>query len=440
LTAGCERFRGDLAALRRGEEPELPRTELSGHLNSCAECRAAQRLADRLDALLDEYAPRPAPEVLARLRRSVAAAALRPSPGTHPRRLVPAGAAAVLAVLAAAAAFLLAAWLPGRGPRRTEQKPSATAGVFTEGVGLECDTPGAALPVPGQPLAAGQRLRVAGDGRVCLVLHRGAQLELAGGSAFEIVNESAIRLERGRVLALVSKGGTPFRVHTAEAEVLTLGTRFTVLAETGLTSLAVTEGRVRFSGSRPGNGSVEVAAGEFSSTAGGAPQQPRGAGPDELAWAAFRDGPRLDLELLPARAVLERGDRAAATLRLTNRGGAPVTVDGTGLSRPGYFIRTEDPAGRRSHFAPLVTAARCDGERTGAPQVRLRSGGVLDLDLDLGRLDLPGQWGFTAVYLESAASASTDWSGARQSAPVRVTVRAPDVPAGEPAPQVPAER
>jgi len=165
--------------------------------------------------------------------------------------------------------------------------------------------------------------------------------------------------------------------------------------------------------------------------AGSAPLAPRPATAEELAWAPGPPRPRLELELVPERSRLKPGERLTARLLLLNRSGAEVTVDGTGRSRPNYFVRVEDPSGHRSHFAPAVLGARVGGMRTVAPLVGVPAGEAYELELDLGPLNgAPGEYRLIAVYLESAASASTDWSGALESAGCRVVLEAPPAKSG----------
>ncbi len=417
----CERYRQELTALRRGEEAEIPAAELGAHLEACEECRGARQQGDRLFALLDELQPAPAGNGPERLRLAISTGKYRSGPAAGARRWrisLPA------AVFAAAAAFLAALWLGAEidwdGPT-----PPKLVAVLTSMQGAE--SPDGKALRPGDVLTAGTRLRLGPDGRARLVLHRGAEVELAGGSVVELLAEDRLRLEKGKLLAVVRKGGTPFTVSTPQAEVTTLGTRFVVDAGQGATHLAVIEGRVRFTHTGPGDGSVEVGGRQASTVlAGSAPSRPAPASLDDLAWTLSGRRPQLKLELVPARDAIRPGERLSVRLRLVNHAKTGLSVDGTGRGRSSYFVRVEDPAGQRSHFSPTVLSARVDGMRTKAPVVRLNAGGAYELELNLGRFaKRPGEYLLTAIYLESAASASTDWSGALVSGTCKITVKAP---------------
>jgi ferric-dicitrate binding protein FerR (iron transport regulator) len=425
VNADCERYRAELAAARRGEETDVPAAELEAHLQSCPECRRAEEIVPRLFALLDEFQPDPAADGLGRLRLAI-------STGRYRSGNAPAGRGRVVslpvAVAATAAAFLAALWIgtslerdPGGEPG--ERGPAAVL-TAVEGGSLANGAPGAARP--GRVLTPGTRIKLSESGSARMVLNRGAEVDMAGGSVFEVRAGDRLFLEEGRLLAVVRKGGEPFVVKTPQAEVLTLGTRFLVEVSGKTTRVSVAEGRVKFTHTGPGDGSVEVGGRQTSTvTGGGAPSSPLPASAEDLAWTAPAVRPRLDLELVPARAELRLGERAVARLRLTNRSGQAVIVDGTGRGRSSYFVRVEDAGGRRTYFSPAVKVARVDGVRTVSPVVELKPGAAYELEMDLGLLgERPGEYRVTAVYLESAASAVTDWSGALESAAARMVIRA----------------
>jgi ferric-dicitrate binding protein FerR (iron transport regulator) len=424
MSRDCELYREDLAALRRGEAPERPEVELRAHLAACAGCRRAGDEAGRLFELLDEFQPAPGEEGLDRLRLAISAGRYLPGPAEAAprRRLRP-----VLVAAAAAAAVVAAAWVGSRlaGSGKAGPVPPARVAVLIAADGAAVEGHGGAGP--GTVLFPGARVRLSATGHARLVMARGAQVDLAGGSVFEVAAGDRLYLKSGRLLAVVRKGDAPFRVVTGQAEVATLGTRFTVEAGDGSTAVAVSEGRVRCTHTGPGDGSVEVGGGEASTVlAGSAPRPPRAATAEELAWMPGPPRPRLELELELDRPALRPGERLSARLRLVNRSAAEAGVDGTGRGRPSYFVRVEDPAGRRSHFAPAVLAARVGGMRTEAPLVAVPGGGAYELELDLGPLSgAPGEYRLTAIYLESAASASTGWSGALESAARRVVLETP---------------
>jgi FecR protein len=417
VSEDCARYSEELAALRRGEPAELPADELAAHLTGCEGCRRREEEAGRLFALLDNFEPEVAPEGAMRLRLAISTGKyVSGNAELAPRRLIPLPVAA----FAAAAAFLVALWLGSTldwgQPAREENR---TVAVLTAADGLEVlDDDAESAPRAGDPLKSGTRLRVAKDGHASLVLHRGARVELAGGSVFELRDERGLYVESGRLLAMVRKGGGGFSVRTPLAEVVTLGTRFTVEVRDGATRVTVTEGRVRFTRLESGNGSVEVASRQASTVlAGSAPTTPAPASVGDLAWTGSARRPKLRLDLALKASRIALGKAVTAKLNLTNRGKSALNVDGTGRGRSSYFVSVEDPAGRRSHFSPAVLSARIDGVRTRAPLVRLKPGGSYELEIDLGGFATrPGEYRITAVYLESAATATTDWSGALESA------------------------
>ncbi len=422
MNEACEKYFLELSALRRGEAADLPADELSTHLAGCEECRRREQEAGRLFALLDNFEPDPSPEGAMRLRLAISTGKyVSGNAAVAPRRLIP----LPVAVFAAAAALVAALWLGSRldggAPTREQNR---TVAVLTAADGLELVDGAKGSPHAGDPLESGARLRVAEDGHASLVLHRGARVELAGGSVFELRDERELYVESGRLLAMVRKGGGGFTVRTPLAEVVTMGTRFTVEVRDDATRVAVTEGRVRFTRLESGNGSVEVGGRQASTVlTGSAPTAPAPASLEDLAWTGSARRPKLRLDLVLNSPRIALGGAVIAKLNLTNRGKSALNVDGTGRGRSSYFVSVEDPEGRRSHFSPAVLSARIDGVRTRAPLVRLKAGGSYELEIDLGSFAArAGEYRITAIYLESAATATTDWSGALESAEERLVV------------------
>ncbi|MHC4914038.1 MAG: FecR domain-containing protein, partial [Planctomycetota bacterium] len=372
MSTDCDTYRAELSAARRGEETDLSAAELQAHLEACPECRRAEESVPRLFALLDEYQPDPAPEGLGRLRLAISTGKYRSGNAPAARGRV---VSLPVAAAAAAAAFLAALWigtsLDGDGDRGTVASGPAAVLTAVEGGSVVSGDTGA--PRPGRALTAGTRIRLSESGSARMVLNRGAEVDLAGGSVFEVRAGDRLYLQKGRLLAVVRKGGEPFAVRTPQAEVLTLGTRFLVEVSGKGTRVSVAEGRVRFTHTGPGDGSVDVGGRQTSTVAAGsAPSAPTPASAEDLAWSAPAVRPRLDLELVPARSELRLGERVLARLLLTNRSAAAVSVDGTGRGRSSYFVRVEDAAGRRSHFSPMVRVARVGGVRTVSPVVELK--------------------------------------------------------------------
>jgi hypothetical protein len=420
---GCERYRIELTALRRGEEPELAASELEEHLAGCEECRLAGRRGGQLFALLDSLQPEPRAGGAQRLRLAISTGRYTTGTAGHARRAVPLPLAAAIAAAAFLAALYLGSKLEfGRGP-----SPAPEVAVLTAARGVGPGEGRAGARETGSALAPGSRLVVASDGRAALVMARGARLELWGGSAAEVLAGDRLRLERGMLLAAVAKGATPFTVVTPAAEVRTLGTRFIVEVRAGGTRVTVLEGRVRLASTGAAAGGLELAALQTSEVAAGAaPSAPRPASAGELAWGPVPRRRHLELELRLGGRHFAIGRRVPAGLRLVNRSSAALRVDGVGRGRSSYFVRVEDPDGRIAHFAPAVTSARVNGVRSVAPVVEIPAGGCYELELDLGAFaERPGLYRLSAVYLEAVASESTDWSGALESAPREVSVEAP---------------
>jgi len=428
VKADCELYRREMAALRRGEETALPEADLRAHLETCADCRRAEEDVPRLFALLDQFQPLPAPDGLERLKLRVVAERCRASAAPAGRgRAIP----LPVAVAAAAAAFLAALWLGSLidWDGKTEAGRPAAVITWLDGEARVPEVEGVrgVRPRAGQGLAPGTVLVLGPTGRARLVFERGAQVELAPGSVVRVEADDALRLENGRLLASVSKRAAPFRVRTADAEVTTLGTRFIVEVRKGSTRVTVIEGRVNFSsnGVRPDQG-VQVAAGKVSTVlAGRAPAAPTAARPQDLAWLLAPARPRLELELVPARTEVRSGEGLAARLRLVNRSGRAVQVDGARRAVSSYFLRVEDAAGGRSHFWPTVLAARVDGESSRAAVVQLAAGGVYELDLHLGSFaERPGEYRLTAIYFESS-KAPSGWLGVVESRARKIVIKAP---------------
>jgi len=428
----CQRCREELTALRHGELAEVPETALREHLVSCPACREAQRHAAAVADLLGSCQPPLPPGGFDRLCAALAALAERSHPASQPAprgRVIPLSAAAAVA----AAAFLLALWLGAALIRRTEgQRPPAPAAVLTDLEGA-ATLAGSKEPVrAGVVLKAGAVVGLEPGARARLVLNPEVQVDLAGGSSVEILAGDRLRLAGGKLLAVVEKGGAGFRVSTPDAEVVTLGTRFAVEASGTLTRVTVIDGRVRFRSAAGSPGGVQVSTGQSSSVVGGCePSEPSGAPADALAWLLSAPAPRVELELVLAKAEIPPGQRLTARLLLTNRSGAPVALDGPARPMPAYFLRLTDPAGRNSYACPAVTAAVVDGQSAAGPALDLRPDSVCQLDLDLGALlDVPGDYRLAIIYFGSLRSAAGMWSGVLESRTVTVQVKAPAVRQG----------
>jgi len=98
----------------------------------------------------------------------------------------------------------------------------------------------------GSAIRAGQSLDVRGDALVTLA--GGGNLRLARATAFAVLSEHAIKLERGELYVDISPGsrsGAAFVVITPAGEFRHVGTQFSVAIVNGVTRLRVREGLVR---------------------------------------------------------------------------------------------------------------------------------------------------------------------------------------------------
>jgi hypothetical protein len=103
--------------------------------------------------------------------------------------------------------------------------------------------------------------RVQLGSRIALGLWPEAQVTLPPQASADQHGVYRMRLERGRIVAAVAPRGTdePLSVVTPQLRVVVVGTRFSVEVDHDLTSVAVTEGRVRIEG---GDHVVFLSAGE----------------------------------------------------------------------------------------------------------------------------------------------------------------------------------
>ncbi|MBV8879573.1 MAG: FecR domain-containing protein [Planctomycetaceae bacterium] len=134
---------------------------------------------------------------------------------------------------------------------------------------------GAAGVKEGQELLAGHDLDTGTDGIIVLRLPDATRIDLAPGTQLRglsgAAEEKRFTLQRGKISADVAPrapGARPFVVHTPEAEVAVLGTRFSLSLTPGLTRLDVDRGRVKLS-RRSDGVSAEVPAGQAAVTGPG---------------------------------------------------------------------------------------------------------------------------------------------------------------------------
>jgi ferric-dicitrate binding protein FerR (iron transport regulator) len=118
-------------------------------------------------------------------------------------------------------------------------------------------------------ITPGDLLSVGESGVVTVQAVDGSTLVLDVGASLLVRDDRRVSVElelkHGRVLATVvpRAGNEQFSLHTPHAEVVVIGTRFTVAVEANRTSLDVADGRVRFT---PRGGTTRVVAANESAT------------------------------------------------------------------------------------------------------------------------------------------------------------------------------
>ncbi len=438
----CQIYREELSALRHGEEPGIPAEDLRAHLDSCTECRRAHEQAAAVSELLRSCQPPLPADGLDRLSAAVRELAARSVRETAPAPARGRGAVVSLkvAVFAAAAAAVIAllvgyVLLAGRPAGAAPQ--AAPAAMLTAVSGrAELDAAGAkgatAAPArPGMALDAGRSVSTGRGGSLCLVTGRGARIELDDDSAMVVLAPDAVRLVRGRLVAAVEKGAEPFRVATGEAEVVTLGTRFSVEADGAGTRVTVIEGRVRFANLRGRRTQpVEVSAGQTSLVAAGAaPSRPESASAGDLGELLPAPAPALEVVFVPARKEVLPGGSLSARAELVNNSGEELRLDNVARSMPVLFVRLVDSAGRSSFACPSVTGATVDGRPLERAEVVLEPGSRYKLELDLGAaLEAPGEHRLSMIYFGTIRCGAGTWSGSLESRAAIVDVKSPGRP------------
>jgi ferric-dicitrate binding protein FerR (iron transport regulator) len=253
------------------------------------------------------------------------------------------------AVAAAAAVVFVAGWwnlragntvaADGRLPGNAARAPGlAVAAASGAGVSIEAAA-GARAASRGDRIAAGELVRVAGEGQLLLALDTGTRLRLGASSATRVASLGAMQrfeLESGTLEAEVAKlpMGGRFVIATADAEVEVKGTRFEVAVAPERSSCApfvrtqvvVHEGVVAV---RHGGGEVRLPAGSVwpacpqaatpspapASPVAAAPRHTRPARAPALPVAAVAAPPRSDPSTLAAQ-----NDLFAAALAARRRG------------------------------------------------------------------------------------------------------------------------
>lgn len=269
----CDEFRRILAEDPRAGLPP----ELSGHPETCADCREWLSDLQRTRAALDAAAPdRAEIERMSRaLRERLAGAVTRPMrPGPSlPRRLLSPRSAAfryALLPLGAAAAFLVFLHVV------TERSPRELCVEIVRAEGpAEVIAGNRRAPARrGRLVEPGETVRTGPEARLELHYPDGTILDLKGDTELSLERRTRakrVTLVGGELLAEVAEQppGRPMVLTTPHAEAEVLGTRLTLSVGPDSTRLEVEEGRVRLTRRHDGR-SVEVIAEHFAIAALGA--------------------------------------------------------------------------------------------------------------------------------------------------------------------------
>jgi ferric-dicitrate binding protein FerR (iron transport regulator) len=154
------------------------------------------------------------------------------------------------AVIGAAAAVLLAVWLPFW--RVTPQAPaSAVLGRIVRSEGVVRRLPTSTAPAPGQPLTVGDDIRTdtlidtTGGGRVAVALGDGVSLRVDVGSRIVMVRERVVRLDQGAVYvdSRIDQDRTVL-IQTRNGDVREIGTQFEVRLQSSTLRVRVRDGEV----------------------------------------------------------------------------------------------------------------------------------------------------------------------------------------------------
>jgi len=168
------------------------------------------------------------------------------------RRLVVAAVAALVLLGVVLAGFSFAA-------RRGVEGPV----VVEDGAGVVIERQG--QPSTDLRLRIGDRLRTAAGATAVLRYEDGTRLALSQDATCVVDGAKALALDHGRLEAAVAHqpAGTALVVHTPQAEVIVVGTRFILAVDAARTLLTVSQGVVRMvpHGGSTASGPMEVAAG-----------------------------------------------------------------------------------------------------------------------------------------------------------------------------------
>jgi ferric-dicitrate binding protein FerR (iron transport regulator) len=315
----CFASESELVSMLDGRLDAAHELAVHAHLETCADCRARAALWGSLVPVMRGLAPEP-PGPLRMRRMEVdieRRLAERPVPRRAPGRALAWGG---LAVAAAAAAVVLVARLRGG---EAPPGPTATLTARVASIAGTAHAGGVALRTGGA-VAADQPIDIDPGGAATLAL-ADAAVTIAGPARLTVAGDVAhvaLGLDHGTLTAHVAHRGpgATFAVKTREARVEVRGTRFSVEAGIGRSTVAVQEGRVAVFATD--GAERDVAAGERVSVGGttfvdGEPQAPAREAPPapEALRPCEGSGPSCDTTARDARASMRAGNPGRA-LRL----------------------------------------------------------------------------------------------------------------------------
>lgn len=158
--------------------------------------------------------------------------------------------------------------VPLPAAEREPVKPTSVAVASLERVQGECVIVDGATKTAartGMALVSGQGFQSAAGGSAVLKFPDPTRIELGPATTLRECAPKRVRLDSGTLSADVAKqpAGTSFVVTTPQAEIVVIGTRFTIACSTDSTRVEVREGRVRVTRSADGK-SVEVPADQIA--------------------------------------------------------------------------------------------------------------------------------------------------------------------------------
>lgn len=215
------------------------------------------------------------------------------------------------------------------------------------------------------------------SGTVQLDLFSGVTVIVEGDASFEIVSAMEMRVDRGKIRALVPPPAQGFRVHTAEGELVDLGTEFAIDVQPGHADLHVLDGEIEWHPAgvattmhsyRRGQ-AVRWASGGRVTPLGIDPRQSGGISQLEAGLAEQRRQRRQ--AWVASQATWETDPRVIAYFPMTEEAPGHRRLQGQGPhQRQGTLVRTHRAADRWGHpgaaldFSPTGSRVRFEAEGT----------------------------------------------------------------------------